>query len=318
MDILNNYSKAKEILDKAKEVLIVISQNPSADSIGSGLSLYLGLLSLNKKVIIACANQITVGLSQYVGVNKITSSIARKNFIISLDYQEGSIEKVSYNIEGNKFNLVIEPKPDSTPFTEKNIHYSYSGASADVIITINSSNLESLGQIYNNDRQLFSKVPVINIDSREKNSQFGQVNIVRTNFASTVEIVYGLLSALEIKISADIASNLLNALYVATNNFHHPLVNDATFKLAAECIVYGANRTAVAAPVPISPETSIESPPTRPEKANVQVVPPSQNISVNPNQTVSTNQNLNQNNPVTEKTAPAEWLRPKIYKTSSH
>ena len=65
-----------------------------------------------------------------------------KNLVISFPYQEGSIEKVSYNIENDKFNLVIEPRENYPVITPEMIKYSYGGGNTDLIITVGTSQLK--------------------------------------------------------------------------------------------------------------------------------------------------------------------------------
>ncbi len=116
MDYEQALTKAKEMVGNAKEVVIVTHGNPTMDSLGGSLALCLGLISLGKKASVICPDPITVGLSSFVGVDKVSKEFGKKNFVISLDYEDGSIEKVSYNIEGKKFNLVVEHRPGYEPF----------------------------------------------------------------------------------------------------------------------------------------------------------------------------------------------------------
>src|SRR3989304_5541993 len=103
MDPTANVEKIRELVGKSTDILILTHENPTPDSIGSSLALYLGLSGLGKRVTIVCPDAMTVELSGFVGVNKVGGELGRKNFIISLDYIEGAIEKVSYNIEGERF-----------------------------------------------------------------------------------------------------------------------------------------------------------------------------------------------------------------------
>ena len=84
MDIPTDITKVKELLDKAHNVLIVTHENPTDDSMGSTLALYLGLTSLGKKVTVACPDPMTVALSNYVGANKVVSELSKKNFVIRI------------------------------------------------------------------------------------------------------------------------------------------------------------------------------------------------------------------------------------------
>jgi nanoRNase/pAp phosphatase (c-di-AMP/oligoRNAs hydrolase) len=219
MDFTSDITKIKELLDNAQDVLIVTHERPNADSMGSTLALYLGLTGMGKRVTVACPDPMIVEYSSFVGANKMVSSISKKNFVISLDYVDGSIEKVSYNIEGDKFNLVIEPRPGFDTFGPDKVHYSYAGGNAQLIFTVDTIHLGGLKKLYEEDKELYATKPIINIDRHPNNAQYGHTNMVDPQASSTAELVGQLLSGLGVAITADIATNLLNAVYGATNNF---------------------------------------------------------------------------------------------------
>lgn len=291
MDTQVDFAKIKEVLDKAAEVLIVTHEKPTFDSIGSSLALSLGLSGLGKKVTVACSDPVTVALSSFVGVNKIASDLAKKNFIISLDYVDGSIEKVSYNIEGNQFNLVIEPRPGFTPFSPDKVHYSYAGANADTIIVVDTIHLGGLGKLYEDNKELFSGKTIINVDYHPNNSHYGTHNIVDHTASSTAEPVARLLSTLGAPLTQDIATNLLNAVYGATNNFQTATVSASAFELAAVCLKAGGRRFTKAV-------------------AGEEV--PSQEVARDMPRITPTPQS-----PIQSGQAPSDWLKPKIFKSSN-
>lgn len=238
------FTKTKEAIDQAQEILIVTHEQPTFDSAGSSLALLLGLTSLGKRVSIACPDPITVGLSNFVGANKISTAIGKKNFIVSLDYVEGSIEKVSYNIEGNKFNLIVEPRAGFPPFSQEKVHFLEASGDPSVIFVVDTIHLGGLKNIYEEHRELFADKTVVNIDRHANNSNFGQINIVDSTASSTAELIAQLLSTIGVKLTQDIATNLLNALYGATANFLVPNVSANAFELAAVCVKAGATRFA--------------------------------------------------------------------------
>lgn len=295
MDYTNDITKIKDLLDKAQDVLVVTHEHPTADSIGSALAVYLGLVGLGKRVTVACPDPVTVGLSSFVGVNKFTQELGKKNFVISLDYVDGSIEKVSYNIEGDKFNLVVEPRTGFEPFTQDKVHFSNAGTAADVIVSLDTIHLGGLKKLYETEKDLFATKPVINIDHHGSNTNYGAVNLVDTLASSTAEIVAHILSGIGVKLTVDIANNFLNALYGATNNFTNAGVSAAAFEVAAVCSKAGAKKFA--------PSASEEAPsvevardiglPMTPKVAPVQPAP------------------------LAPSKAPEDWLKPKIFKSSS-
>ena len=245
MDIQAALVKIKEQIEKAKSIAIVTHGNPSADSLGSSLSLYLGLLGIGKTVSIVCPDPVTVEFSNFVGVNKLDTKMGgKRNFVISLDYQEGSIEKVSYNIEGNKFNLVIEPRQGFEDFSEEKVHYTHAGGGADCIIVVDTAKLEDLGSVYEENREFFTEKPIINIDRKKENSLYGGINLIDTNVSSVSELIAVVMSFVGVKLTEDIATNLLNAVEDATDHFQSASVNARTFEIASVCMKAGGKRFA--------------------------------------------------------------------------
>lgn len=316
MDYTQQITQVKDVLDKAKDVIIVTHERPTADSIGASLALYLGLTSLGKKVVIACPEPMTVELSSFVGVNKISQEISKKNFVISLDYQEGSIEKVSYNIEGNKFNLVIEPREGYDTFSKDKVSFTNAGTTADVIVAVDTIHLGGLKKLYESEKELYASKPVINIDRHPNNVAYGQVNVIDSQASSTAEVVYQLMTGLGVTISPDMATNLLNAVYSATNNFTSATVTSDAFELAANCVKIGGKRFRRVNP---QQQTVSEELPTG-EKATTETT--QQSIVKEPQlmeQKIETHVTPIQLPPQPKKMqeAPADWLKPKIFKSSN-
>ncbi len=314
MDFTNDITKIKELLDKATDVLVVTHERPTADSIGSALALSIGLQGLGKKVVVACPDPMTVEFSSFIGVNRVVNELGKKNFIISLDYVEGSIEKVSYNIEGNKFNLVIEPRLGFDAFSPDKVQYSYAGNPAHLIICVDTVHLGGLKKLYEEDKDLYAGKPIINVDRHPNNTHYGHTNMVDPQAASTAEIVARLLDGLGVALKPDIATNLLNAVYSATNNFQNSNVTPASLELAASCLKMGGKRFAVTTTeqeeVPASSGgESVASDLSRME-ATVRPAPASGGgtpaAPVKPKVQVGK-----------QPAAPADWLKPKIFKSSN-
>jgi nanoRNase/pAp phosphatase (c-di-AMP/oligoRNAs hydrolase) len=284
MDLTADITKVKELLDKANDILVVTHEHPTFDSIGSTLALYLGLIGLGKKVSIVCPDAMTVELSSFIGVNKFVRQLTDKNFIISLDYEDGSIEKVSYNIEGNKFNLVIEPRTGQAGFSQDKVHYSTGGSAADLIIAVDTIHLGGLKKVYEENKELFTGKTVVNIDRHPNNALYGQMNVIDPQASSTAEVVSQFLSGVGVRLTPDIATNVLNALYGATNAFQSAHVNAQVFELAAACVKAGGKRfwkPSAVEEVPTEPVVETPKPAAKPTEA------------------------------------PPDWLKPKIYKSSN-
>jgi len=317
-------TKAKEMVGTAKEVVIVTHGNPTMDSMGGSLALMLGLVSMGKKATVVCPDAMTVKLSSFVGVDRVVKDFGKKNFVVSLDYEDGSIEKVSYNIEGKKFNLVVEHRPGFELFSADKVQYSYQGVSADLIMSVDTLSLADLGAMYQQQKDIFATKSIINIDLHKDNTNYGALNLVDPGASSTTELVAELLATLGVKLTTDIATNLLNAIYDATNNFQNANVTSMAFEVASVCLKAGAKRfgvSAVESPrVTEEPKVFVGNQPvtpvaTPPKSAPVQVSPTASTV-VEPApaptpEPVAVEENKK---PVTP---PSDWLKPKIFKSSS-
>jgi len=328
-------NQVKPLIDQAQSVLIVTHSNATLDSLAASLSLYLALTARGKQVSVLCPDQIRVEFSHLVGLDKISSNPnlnekSGKNLVISFPYEEGSIEKVSYNIENGSFNLVVEPREGYPQITPEVINYSFSGNGGDnnLIITVDTPQLTSLGQIFQNNQSFFSEKPVINIDSHPQNSRYGRINLVDNSVSCTSELVASLFSMLGLTIDPDISGNLYAGIVDGTKNFTSPQTTAGTFETVALCLKSGTKKTSQNVsqnyPSPFSPF----SPPIK-----QQTYPMS---SQKPNFGQFQKQPFMQKNPVKKPTnpapafhqpeqgarnqqneAPPDWLKPKIFKGST-
>ena len=84
-------------------------------------------------------------------------------------------------------------------------------------------------------------IPVINIDHHASNEEFGTVNLVRTDAASTTVLITRVLTQLNWKINAKAATCFLTGIYTDTGSFMHSNTNPFTLKLASKLLSKGAN-----------------------------------------------------------------------------
>jgi nanoRNase/pAp phosphatase (c-di-AMP/oligoRNAs hydrolase) len=315
--------------------VIVSPKDATFDSIGSALSLYLGLATLGKTVTVVSATPMTVEFSSFVGADKLTDRLKKRNFLISLDYQDGSIEKVSYNIEGNKFNLVIEPRPGFEGFSEKNVTYGHSGAIGDTTILLDVIDAASLGGLFSPDEvtHLTENKTTISVGRHE--TTFGGIQCVDTTATTNVEVVYDLLTALKVTMNEDIASNILSALYMATESFQRSDVTARTFSVASACVSAHGKRFPLQTPSVPVPHPVPEAIPTQPPTVAVSSEPvyaPSASLepkfgvrggSSGQQQTFQPTIQTHSQDAVVAPAAsnqstptPEDWLKPKIFKSS--
>ncbi|MDP2766941.1 MAG: DHH family phosphoesterase, partial [Candidatus Methanoperedens sp.] len=133
--------------------------------------------------------------------------------------------------------------PKDGLFTEDDISSRSSGFKYDLIIALDTADLESLGQIYDNDTEFFYKTPIINIDHHSENEEFGQINFIELTAVATGEILFSLFESYSRDlIDEDIATCLLAGIISKTKSFKTPNVTPKALLTASQLISMGARR----------------------------------------------------------------------------
>lgn len=233
--------KVIEILQNYTSGVICLGENPTTDALAAATSLYLGLTQLGKNISIASSHGVD---SDMVGAEKVQSEITTSgdNLVISFPYQEGSIDKVDYFIQNDKFNVVITPRPGTPALDSKTVNYSTAGGSVEFIIVIGVSSLRTLGALYTENQELFKQSKLINIDRSLTNAYFGTANFVNRNVSSLSELALTILNTMNVEVDKEIATNLYAGVLDATKSFTTPSTNAATFETSAQLLKAGATK----------------------------------------------------------------------------
>ncbi|MEA3355442.1 MAG: hypothetical protein U9Q63_03090 [Patescibacteria group bacterium] len=317
-------------LKTAKTVLILLPQNPNLDIVSAGLSLYLSLLNQQKNPTIGCSTPMTVNFNRLFAVDKIKSNIGNQNLVISFQYDEDSLEKVSYDKDpqNKKIHLTIEPKAGFPPLDSQSVKYSYTGSNADLIFIIGTKSKEDLGSLYQQEKTLLDdpKTPIVNLSNLDKNTQFGTVNIYDPTSTGCSEITFTVLKSLNLSINQDIATNLLTGIESATNNLAQAS-SPETYETVAELIRLGAKKGYIlSTPRPTTPFTSktprqIPSWPTTPSLQPTNQLHPVSTPNKPPQLSQSIPQQPStkplQRLPEKSRAPQPDWLKPKVLTSSS-
>lgn len=225
--MLNQFQQISEQIKKAKSILIAYSQSFNSDGTASSLALFLFLKELKKNVEIVTNNQQNcllnfkqqTNLDFLPAYNNIKFSIDNlREFIISLDVTDTKIKKIKYKINNNSLDFIINTQQEF--FKKDNAVSSVVKFKYDLIIVLNTPDLELLDQTYNEHADFFYKTPIINIDNHPENEGFGQINCIELTALSTSEILFSLFEHLSFDlINEDIATCLLTGIICSTKNF---------------------------------------------------------------------------------------------------
>ncbi len=252
-------------LKQGKTGVILLGNTATPDDFAAGLSLYLSLIKAGKDIYIVSSKRSEVN---FVGADKIASKldIPGDNLVISFPYVEGAVDRVDAKIENGKFSIVIVPNQGFPPLDPKQAEFSRSGGTVDFVVLIGVANLNSLGDLYQQNKEIFQGNEIINIDRKLGNARYGTINLVDTSFSCMSEIIFRLIQELQVEIDQDIATNLYSGILAGTNNFTSFSIKPDTLEIAAFLMKKGAKKI----PVPARPQTSASMAPATSPAARVQ------------------------------------------------
>jgi nanoRNase/pAp phosphatase (c-di-AMP/oligoRNAs hydrolase) len=222
-----DFALLANLIKQAKNILILVREDPSVDILAAGLFLENTFSGLGKHIQIVARGKIPEEFGEFH--EKITNKIEATKLVISFNWQKNAVEKVSYSLEGEAFNFIISPRGKKISETE--IKISSKGDEADLVITLGVPSLLDLEEA---ERGFLGSKTVVNVDNNSENQLFGKLNFVDRGADSISGIVANLAKKSQLQAKPEAADFLLFGLRVATDNFNR--VDDpATFEGAAFC-----------------------------------------------------------------------------------
>ena len=227
--IMKNYnvSEIKNLLKDAKTALIAVPQM-NVDSIGAALALAIALKNKNIDSKVYCPTKTDNNYSKLSGLELLTDTFASNDLVVSLSYPLDQIEKVSYNDDGGKLNLVVQTKPNSPKIENDIINIQNQSAAADVSFMLgDESSLGDAASMVNNGNWIL-------ITPANVNKTWAKATLFDPD-APFSEMFTFLLPMLDLQLDMDSGKNLLIGLRVATQSFAVN-VSPETFEAGAICL----------------------------------------------------------------------------------
>lgn len=236
---------AAAAIEQHQRFLILPHANIDPDALSTALAFELLIRSLGKEVAVVCSEEPPSSLAFLPGFKRIERDIKEtEEFIITINLpKDAEIDKVRYTVEEHHVHIIVAPKrgrirPGQIALAEGEKRY-------DLIIVVDTADLALLGSSYTEHIDLFSSVPILNLDHHISNTQFGQVHLIDPTAASATEVLYAFCNhvpMLRDKVTPDVATLLLTGLITDTRSFQNPNTTPRALEVAAELLERGARQ----------------------------------------------------------------------------
>lgn len=238
-------SAATSAIEQHQRLLVIPHANVDPDGLSSALACFSLFKAMGKDVTVICPDTLPESLKFLPGFEKLEQEIKEsQDFVITINLQEGvEVDKLRYTVEDHKVNIIVVPKrgrikPQQISLAEGDKKY-------DLIVAVDTADLALFGSLYTQHVDLFSDVPILNIDHHISNTGYGQIQLIDPTAASATEVLYGWflqVPAFREKITSDMATLLLTGLITDTRSFQNPNTTPRSLEVAAELLELGARQ----------------------------------------------------------------------------
>ncbi len=248
-----NVDSIKNLLSTAKTAMVVVPQM-SIDAAGAAFSLAIALKKANIDATVYSPQKTDANYSKLSGLDLLTDNYAQNDLVVSLDYPLDQIEKVSYNDNGGRLNLVVQTKTQAPKILDNQIIIQAQGNAADICFMLGDETaLGSNASMVNQGNWVF-------ISPTNVTKTWAKSSLVDPD-APFSEIFTFLLPMLGLELDQDSGKDLLIGLRVATQSFSVN-VSPESFEAGALCLrATQAAEDAVPAAEQPTPITMVETAP---------------------------------------------------------
>ena len=187
---MENYSRAKKLIEESQNIYIFPSQDFRADSFPASVALFYALKKLNKKVnlVLNKTPEEFHFLAENIQINPLP-----KDFVISIKEKEIKISQVFYEKTENELKIYLRTKKgilnkENIYLKNQNLNQNGLFPRPDLLITLGIGNLQKLGNNFQENPPL-----ILNIDNQIENENFGKINLREDPSMSLSDIILKLL-----------------------------------------------------------------------------------------------------------------------------
>ncbi len=251
-----------ELIRQAQNILIVTGREPNNDQLASAVGLQAVLTKLGKVANVVITDRLPK-LETVLDTSKVARDMQGvRDFIVSIAMHQTQIDKVKYDVEGERLDITITPHGGN--FAAGDVSFGYGAYQFDLVIALGVPSIYKIDRLHEANPTIFDGLHLINIDYHRINEGYGSVNLVDTSATCVAEILISTIESLgQGMIDAPIATAFLGSFMSATANFTAPATTAKALTIAAQMMSAGAKQQeivkALAAPTK-QPERSAPKP----------------------------------------------------------
>lgn len=229
-------------ITKGSSFLVALPAEPSLDSSAAALALQQYLSALGKTVQVVTQGGVPKSLSFLAGAENVATSLGGAGTLtIELDTSKAQLGELSYETKGSTVLVYLKAKDGS--FAPSDVNISRAAANVDAVFVLGAQSFENLGSLFSENAELFFQTPKINIDINPNNEYFGTVNAVDVTSGAVSELVFELLTDIELtSVSEEVATALLTGVIANTGSFQGMNTTPDSLIRASELISLGARQ----------------------------------------------------------------------------
>ncbi|MEN8252665.1 MAG: hypothetical protein ABFQ53_03735 [Patescibacteria group bacterium] len=239
----------EKLVNESSHVLVLLPENPHGDHFCSALAVAHFCDFKSIKTTIAFSDpyeQISLFdfLPQPQSTQMKDSISGTRDLILTFNTNYNKILDIKTDQTSDEFKIYVTPEKgmiDSRDFSFVSGKFPY-----DIIITIGATTKESMGRIFDEIPDIFYELPIINIDNKSANEQFGQVNIINNIASSTSEVLADIFEGLgKNQLSKPCSQCLLTGIIHETNSFQNNKTTPKAMTLASALLKNGADQQTI-------------------------------------------------------------------------
>ena len=281
-------SNFNEIIKLSKSPLLIFPETKNLDLIAASYSVFYFLEEISEEerkgqIRLLCPNlkRSSLGeLKNYLTITDLQTEMGKENLLISFPYDENKVDQVDSYLgdDGQRLYIRVKSKKGSNPVDEKDIKFSYSGASSDLLVLMGVNDLEKLEHLYFGYENLYSGLNNQLVTINNFLPDFGNLNLDisgRTSYSEAVFYLFKEIALLrdldltDLLAKTEIPTLLLFGIEEKTKGLSSRTATAETFLAVGELLKMGARRVFKLE----SKEKAVEEKKTQ-EKAEAKVVSP--------------------------------------------